>query len=64
MHNAFQLKTDFPGLQTRTYGLPGFYTCEVIFPDGLLLKGLGTTLALAEDAAYHAASYTLNHQTK
>ena len=54
MKNAYQIKQEYKGLQTRTYGKGNFYTCEVIFQNGETLKGIGSTLENAEDTAWYA----------
>lgn len=59
MKTALDIRHDYPGTQTRTFGRARFYTCEVIMPDGEILKGLGTTLESAEDTAWYAVKITL-----
>lgn len=59
MKNAFNIKRDFPGTATRTYGHPGYYICEVEMPDGETVRGIGSTLENAEDTAWHGVKITL-----
>ena len=58
MKNAYHIKRDFPGTQTRTFGRGGFYTCEVELPEGGEVKGIGSTLESAEDTAWYAVKIT------
>ncbi len=64
MKTGEDIRRDFPGASVVTDGKPGLYTCRVTFPrpSGVGLEqvtGYGSTLASAEDTAWHGVAITL-----
>ena len=61
MKTARDIRKDFPEIVTEilTNGTPGFYTCKVTLTNGEPVAGLGTTLKMAEDTAWHGVAIVL-----
>lgn len=61
MKTALDISRDYPGTSPVTRGQGNVYTCHVSLPGGDYVIGMGTTLASAEDTAWHAVKFTLQN---
>lgn len=59
MKTALDIIASNPGAKTVTRGSGNVYTCQVTLKDGQKVTGYGSSLASAEDTAFHGVIITL-----